>query len=393
MQPGLRQLLFNSDPYPGASLVADFVGARTGSHFFKIGGKRSSLFSSSVFPGLAISRSSVGYAETLGGKLVLFQPNQPRWTDKGLLVEEARTNKCTNTSVNPASLTNVTKSGDAAAVLSVVDDSAALAGIGLSGNVFKLDNSAGVAEGIAEFGGQVGNTNSHVASIYVRGGSGRLLDSGGGGPQTFGASSTYRRIVTPAYTPGATTRQMRVRADAGQIIYFILNQLEEGSFVTSPISVAGATATRAADNISVGGLNLPQGITLATEFLTDVVHPSATRRIANLADAADADRNAITITQSAQTVRVSDEAGSTPSGNSFTLGAAARAAAMFNATEGRLSLNGGAVVSGAYPAANDLVNLHLGSLAGSSSFLNGFIRRVVLYPRAFSDSELIAATQ
>jgi len=158
-----------------------------------------------------------------------------------------RTNKCENYNANPTDLTGVTKSGDAAATLTLVDDTAALAAAGLSGlatsgQVYKLDNSAGVAYSYAYPDGATGNTNDHVFSSYVRGGEGELRASGGEGITAFSASSTYVRR-TSSFTPGASTRKGGVVAYPGEVVYFILNDLEEGSKVTPTIVVAGAAAT------------------------------------------------------------------------------------------------------------------------------------------------------
>lgn len=43
-------------------------------------------------PGWSFTRASAGYAQTTGGLLVLFASGTPRITDRGMLVEEARTN-------------------------------------------------------------------------------------------------------------------------------------------------------------------------------------------------------------------------------------------------------------------------------------------------------------
>ena len=91
MRPGLEAILFGGgDLYPGASLALDFLRP-----FYKVGGKKSSLFESGVLPGLTVSRNLAGYAETSGGILVPSPANQARITDKGLLVEEGRTNLLT----------------------------------------------------------------------------------------------------------------------------------------------------------------------------------------------------------------------------------------------------------------------------------------------------------
>jgi len=132
-------------------------------------------------PGVAFSRSdtagaSRATARTLAGAVLPFASGVPRVTDQGLLLSDvARTNKVTVYNANPdASLTNAVKTGDAAATLTRVLDTTALAAAGLSavatsGYVFKLDNSAGSTTAIATFNGLTGNTNPHTCSAWIRG--------------------------------------------------------------------------------------------------------------------------------------------------------------------------------------------------------------------------------
>ncbi|HEV7293104.1 MAG TPA: hypothetical protein VGN79_12365 [Devosia sp.] len=167
----------------------------------------------------------------------------------GLQTVPTRVNKCTNRNANPVDLTNVSKAGDAAAVLSVVDDVAALAAAGLSGictsgKVYKFDNSAGTGDAFLIVSGQVGNTNTHIVSAFVRGSEARIYaTTGADGAYDFPASDSYRR-VSAVINPTATTRQLSFYVRAGRTVYVILNQLEEGSFATPPIVTSGSAVTR-----------------------------------------------------------------------------------------------------------------------------------------------------
>jgi hypothetical protein len=69
-----------------------------------------------------------------------------------------------------------------------------------------------------------------------------------------------------AFTPGDTFQRFAVIANAGSIVYFTLNQLEEGSFVTSPIVTAGASATRAADIPQLTGAALTGALNAKAAF-------------------------------------------------------------------------------------------------------------------------------
>ena len=177
-------------------------------------------------------------------------------TFKGFLNEPARTNKVTCRKHNPVDLVNLAKTGDAAAVLSVVDDTVALTAAGLinictNGKVYKLDNSAGVVPAYASTGSPSGNLNQHGGSIYARitSGTGKIQLSGANfAPVIAFAGASYAKY-SGVGTPAATGDQLLARADAGAVIYFILPQLEEGTFCTSVIpGDTLAAVTRSATN-------------------------------------------------------------------------------------------------------------------------------------------------
>lgn len=213
--------------------------------------------------------SSFATASTAAGVYSQFAANVPRVTSQGLLVEVSRQNKVTINSANPASLSGVTKSGDAASTLTLVSDTAALAAAGLSsvvtgGQVFKFDNSAGTTTAIATVSGSVGNLNPHSLSAFVRGsGTGVRVRLNSVGSTTVPPTTGYTRIQTPNVTPVGTGNGLTVWADAGAVIYFILPVLEEGATVTSPIVNAGAAATRGVDSLT---LTIP---TDATQIYVD----------------------------------------------------------------------------------------------------------------------------
>jgi hypothetical protein len=150
----------------------------------------------------------------------------------------ASTNKCTCRKANPTDTSNLTKSGDAAAVLSVVDDTAALAAAGLdkictSGKVYKLDNSAGIIAATASLIGNTTDGSTYSHSIYFRGsGEGTLKLNAGGKAIIFG--SAYTRDGEDGVVSSGV-RNMAVVANAGAIVYFILPQLEELPYCTPPI--------------------------------------------------------------------------------------------------------------------------------------------------------------
>jgi hypothetical protein len=272
MHAGLRHLLMSGAP-PIADLRFDL-------NVLQLGGARYS--NPAEIPGWTFARASEG--RSLDGTLS-FASGVPRIVPGlGILIEEARTNLCANTNLNPSALTNVSKGGDAASTLTLVDDSTALAAIGLTGNVFKLDNSAGSTNATATVVGNSTAGTAHTASCFQRG-------SGTGGPTTSTTGSGWGFALTAGYLRRANTETpgspgaFRAIATAGSVVYFIFNQLEAGSFATSPIVTTGAAATRAA---SVTSQVLPAGAAsdiIRIEYTGGVV--TSTRGVLAPADTLD----------------------------------------------------------------------------------------------------------
>lgn len=240
----------------GPPLELDFVHGRYGR-----GGEGAVAFA--ALSGTSFSRIGAGAAFTTAGALTPFASGIARITDRGLLLEPARTNRVSCYNANPTDLTNIQRHGDAAATLSVVDDSAALIAAGLSavchgGKAFRLDNSAGSGNAVARFVGPVGNTGLNMISLHIRisasGGVSGLLNGGQSGfvssASGFGVLGGYAR-TSGSVTADVNTREMGVRIPAGAVAHFVLMQIEEGASASSPISTSGTATTRGADVASV----------------------------------------------------------------------------------------------------------------------------------------------
>lgn len=363
--------------------------------------------------GLTFTRASVGYAQTQAGVLQQFASGAPRITDKGLLIEGARTNKCTNYNaalpalVTPAvaatfnaAVTNCVASGDAACLFGVVDDTAALIAAGLdlaasNGRVFKIDNSAGSTNGIINVGGLTVNTNPHVFSAYMRATAGSI-NVGRSATSTGAVSvsgSAYSRAIA-ALTP-AGSEALRIQVPAGGVAYFILNQLEEASFVSSPIVIAGASATRAADvaTIAVSGISYPA--TLFAEFERVVDTGGAEGLLCAFGGAGEFSEIMISSTDVARQVVQNGGVSSVDqtAGSAYPLATTGRMAARVATNDSRLQgLSAGATdTSATLPKSPATILLGTRSGSGSPSF--GFIKRAAIWSNlAFTDAQLQAVT-
>lgn len=198
--------------------------------------------------------------------------NQPRFSHIGgtrrLVLENALTNKLLCRKHNPVDLAQLGTGGDAAAVLSLVDDRTALSAAGLSavcsnGMVYKVNNTAGTTNAIVAFNGSVGNTNVHCVQAWMRGsGTVDLRLSDASVSVSASLTSNWVQYQSGGGTPTATNMTMRVVIPAGAILYLILPGLYEQPFAPHApvIGDAAAVASRAAESF-----RLPAGLETAMQ--------------------------------------------------------------------------------------------------------------------------------
>lgn len=180
-------------------------------------------------------------------------------------------NQCTNYNANPAGLTNVTKSGDAASVLSVVSDTAALAAAGLdaictAGNVFLLDNSLGTTNAFATAGGSGGSATDHVHSCWLRGSGAARLQTGSVAGPSYTLTSDYQHAVG-VITHATSSQSWLIRATPGTVVYFILNQMEPGT-VLGPICVTNGAAVAPGGPVAVAQVAIAAAVAANLGALT-----------------------------------------------------------------------------------------------------------------------------
>lgn len=206
---------------------------------------------------------TVATARNASGKLATFTANTPRFdhdvlgNNLGILVEGSRSNKITIYNASPTDITGVT-AASGTPVISIVTDATSLTAAGLdqigNGNVIKIDNSGQGTNCDIDFSGTTGNVNPHSFSVWARETQNvmtRLKRSGSGSNTVTIAGATYTRYKLENETPSATTNTMRITVNAGGIVYCLLHQVEETTFCSSEIVTSGASATRAADSVTL----------------------------------------------------------------------------------------------------------------------------------------------
>lgn len=342
--------------------------------------------SPSSLPGWSFARASAAAAPDADGHPKAFLSGQPRITTAGLLLESQRANKVTCFNANPTGTTGVTLfDTGAGASLTIVDDVSALAASGLNGlcstgKVYKL--AAGTDDAFAFFEGPVGNTNPHSGSVYVRGAAGRVLIESS--PQVaFGTSTTYLRRTTPGITPTLADRRLAVGVAAGATVWFILPQLEQSDFVSSPIITAGSAATRVKDQAQCSASLSGGGWTVFAEFSL----PADTNDTAQWAFSVGTNGN--------NCVEVYRSAGGSLAMRSLIGGAVAwihtetmagakpsvRVAISWNGSAYSSAVNGAAVAGTQSLAGSPTATtLWLGQDPDAANQLNGEIKRVLLVP-------------
>lgn len=176
--------------------------------------------------------------------------DQARFENGRLLMEPAKTNKCTNYNANPDSgVINVVGAG--ATVRRIYNpqaiQAAGLQDICLSGFVVELENETGSLVS-AYINGTTGNLNTHTCSLWMNTfGESIGLGLGGTGYTQYTTTELQRCLHTG--DPDTTNRVLVIQLDPGEKCQFVLNQLEESPVVTSPIITQGASSSRAIDTL------------------------------------------------------------------------------------------------------------------------------------------------
>ncbi len=296
----------------------------------------------SAFPaGWSFSRTGAATALDLAGNVIQFATGVPRITNRGLLVEEGRTNLL----LNSATLSTQTVAATA------------------------------VPHTLSFYGtGTVTLTGASTA--------GPLVGTGANNRVTL----TFTPIVGPlllTVTGSVTTAQ-----------------LEAGSSASSPIITTGAAGTRGGDVPLLTGVPFyAGGVTLLAELeeLTAAAPASANEFITSLSDNSINNRISLFRIQGTSSLGSRSTVGgaaTNPGDIASVLGVGVRRAGASVLAGRSISAVGGTISTSAAPASvppYTQLNVGLNDTA-NGSWVNAYIRRIRIIPRAVSDAELVALT-
>jgi len=291
-------------------------------------------------PGVTFTRASTGTYIDSTGTIQTAAINAPRWdyaggSLRGLLIEEART------------------------------------------NLF-LNSATLVTQGVTV------TAQAYTLSFY---GTGTITKSGAATGALVGTGVGQR--VSQTFTPAAGTLTCTVTGSVTNA------QIEAGSFVTSWIPTAGATATRAIDQCAMPntGWFVSPGGSWFVEF-TAFFLPLGYMRIVSIPPGPGG-LGPILISDAGAFGQY--DGALLFSGAPITANAVTRGATTVAGTAGKVCLNGGAVVSGAvtagYPGITASgVAFMTASASPSIENMSGYLRRVQYWPRVLSNAEMQAVT-
>ena len=330
MRSSLRQVLFRS----ATGLDLNFAGG-----VFSLNNTRTA--SPAAIPGWSFSRTDTNGTATaldLAGNVIQFSTGVPRITNRGILVEEARTNLLLN------SATLSTQSVTTTAV-------------------------------------------AHTLSFYGTG-TVTLTGTSTAGP-LVGTGASNR--VTLTFTPTAGTLTLTVTGSVTTA------QLEAGAFATSPIITTGAAGTRDMDfPVELLAADASAGFTLVTEGEYTLQQAANDTAVATVASA---DGAALVGAWRAPSGDAFFQVRTAGIGTAVSYGILARSGARIirqatavQAGNYRSAIDGTLGISATTGTPTGLTRVNIGFAFSNGRPMNGYIRRIRVLPYAATDAQLQALT-
>lgn len=375
------------------------------------------------------SAGGVLYASTASGALQSFASGTLRRTDKGVLIEGARTNLCLQsqtfdnaawTKDNGATVADQTVAPDGTTTADTFVPTAASAQHRFIASNVTVTSAATYAmsyyvkpNGYTKVGIREG-VGSGAYAAFSLSGAGSVLDAGTGTGSVEALANGWYRItlvsaasgttfrgdlwvLDPSYTSGVITGNWTANGTSG--IYPWGAQLELGGFPSSYIPTTTASATRAADTLSVP-VTLASPLTMYAEFeysgassyfgqanryAFQVGLNNTNRAILYNAGTNGANR---CIVQIATATQANPNVGA----SIIPVGSPQKVALTVATNDFRIVSNG--TLGTPDTSGTALSDITIAKFGGEpTSELFGYLRRCALWPRALTDSELQTVTR
>ncbi len=366
---------------------------------------------------LVVSRAMSALALNGGGSYSTFPINTARITNLGLLVEEARTNLVTNSAGNGFVVGTVNGAGNvgtgwtgfttAPCSIDVVSQETRN---GITGLVLRFYGTptatSAILLGMSPSGNYGTTGETYTNSVFVQVVSGplgtatgwQLRDSNGASPTLFTPDTTFQRISNTRTQTANNQARPTLRfnfSDTVTPVDFTLfiggAQSSLAGFSLSPITTTGTSLTRPADNIylPISGIGTEYTIYAEGGIVPIGTTPSLAEMWASVNDRASARVSPTEGRALVVSAGVVQTIGSFPS-----IGAGRKCAVRIQnnniiiCADGTLGTNG---TSASAPTVAP-TQVYIGCANGTSQYLNQFLRRIAIIPRALSDAELQAIT-
>lgn len=352
---------------------------------------------------ITFTRSTTAIYRDAARKFQIAAVNAPRFDSdsngvrRGMLIEGARTNKCTNYNFNPdAALTNISAS---AGTLDRVNDAANIPFSGgvVGGNVFHLNNTTG-AEVTVTVVGVTGNTNPHSIRVFTRFTSTAPTLQLTGAAGAVACGNAYAETKSNNITPLTAADQWQLVIPAGTEVWFLGCQLEEAAFVSSPIETSGLATIRASDlatssvitplppewALVIDGISAPGIGPTDDQHLFDVNDETTSNRFRISRSAGSRNLSVVSVVGGVQTI------GSTISSN-FPDSSRIKISLTVLGSSVRVSANGAAaqIFTGTV-ASTIFKKMSFGKNISNVTHLHGWLKGYKEFRSPLSDAELVA---
>lgn len=339
--------------------------------------------------GLTVTRAGTAYIDNLAGTWTSVAANTARQSDKGLLIEEARTNVVLqNRDLTQAAWvkTSTTAAKDQTGVDGAANSASSLTATGANGTALQTTSIASSARW----------QSAWVKRITGSGTVQMTMDNGTTWT-TVTVTAGWTRVEIPAQTLANPVVGFRL-VTSGDKIAVDMVQNENGTWATSPIPTTAAAVTRNADVIKLTTLPSPLGpdITMAVAGTALAPNSAGAQTVLEISDGSSTNRWA-TLRQSGsgQPVWILNAGSQIQFGSNWAPNAAGKTASGHTSGSQGGSFNGAAVTLGAVAATLSGLNIvAIGSNFSGATVFSSYLTRLRIWPTTrLTDAQLQQASQ